>query len=85
MQVLIFYAPLQLFLGVNISYLKSQMVGHFTVYETVPTIHLTPILFEHGGRHCWAGLTQCVLKARLTLNALTGPGEDDWKGEIFSI
>ena len=80
MQVLIFYAPLQLFLGVNISYLKNKMVGQFTVYETV-TIHLTPILFEHGGRQCWAGLTQCVLKAHLTLNALIGGwGKDDGEG-----
>jgi len=91
MQVLIFYAPLQLFLRINISYLKNKTIGHFTAYETVISPIWPQFSLDMGG--CRVGLScpESVLKACLTLNALNGGSvvgagfSSNRKGEIFSI
>lgn len=64
--------PLQLFLRINISYLKNKTIGHFTAYETVTSPIWPQFSLDIGG--CKVGLScpESVLKAYLTLNALNG-------------
>lgn len=60
MHILIFYAPLQLFPGVNVSHLKNKMAGPLTGLGPRrdafgPVVSLSP---GSGERQVWVGLAR---------------------------